>query len=53
MVPTEKLKLVVKWFHWENNKSDQLEKKIEIWKVGGFMKKVEVCFGSIYFSLVC
>ena len=26
VVPTEKLKLVVKWLNWENNENDQLGK---------------------------
>ena len=27
VVPTEKLKLLVKWLNWENNENDQLGKK--------------------------
>ena len=27
VVPTEKLKAVLKWFNWKNNENDQLEKK--------------------------
>ena len=53
VVPIEKLKPVLKWFNWKNNENDQLEKNFEIWKFGGLIKKVGVCFGSIYFPLVC
>ena len=49
MVPTEKLKLVFKWFSWENNENDQLEKKLKSGSLEGLLKKLKSVLGQFIF----
>ena len=49
VVPTEKLKLLVKWLNWENNENDQLGKKMKSGSLEDLLKKVKSVLGQFIF----
>ena len=49
VVPTEKLKLVVKWINWENNENDQLGKKMKSGSLEDLLKKLKPVLGQFIF----